>query len=203
MKPLSSEQRGWLEAACQSFEAHRESVLGYLEGRGISESAAGTYRLGFVPETATEGFEQYAGMLSIPYLTPAGVVNFKFRRLDGGKPKYLGLSGRNALYNVRALFDATDTIAVCEGELDSLVLSVSGIPAVGIPGATNWQQHYRYIFQDFSRVVAFCDGDEAGKGLGKLLAEKVDARPVHLPDGMDVSDMLLEPDGLDWIKARI
>jgi DNA primase len=203
MKPLSSERRNLLERACQTFEAHREEVLGYLEGRGISLRAAEDYRLGCVPQTATEGFEQYAGMLAIPYLTPAGPVHFKFRRLDDGKPKYIGLSGGNYLYNVKALSDATDTIAICEGELDALVLSASGIPSVGIPGASNWQKHWRYIFADFSRVIAFVDGDDAGRNMAKSLQEKIDARPVILPDGMDVSDVLMEDWGLDWIKGKI
>lgn len=202
MKPLSVEQRSWLESACSLFEGHRERVLPYLDGRGISLQAAEEYRLGLVPD-GVAGFEQYAGMLAIPYLTRNGPVTFKFRRLDDGKPKYLGLSGRNHLYNVSALFDATDTLCICEGELDALALSMHGVPAVGIPGANNWQSHYRYVLSDFSRIVVLCDGDEPGRGLGKLLQEKVDARPVHLPDGMDVSDMLMQPDGLEWIRERL
>jgi hypothetical protein len=40
------------------------------------------------------GHELGEGMLSIPYITPAGVVGIKFRRLDEGTPKYLWPTGQ-------------------------------------------------------------------------------------------------------------
>lgn len=204
MAKLSKEQSDTLGSAVSSYQeqlSDHDSALEYLSARGISHQAAIEYRLGYVAEPAQD-HEQYQGRIAIPYLTQGGVVNIKFRSLGDGKPKYLGLPGRNHLYNVQALFRAGDCIAVCEGELDALMLSVSGVPSVGIPGATNWQKHYRYIFDDFTRVVAFCDGDEAGKKWGEMLRERVGAVPVNCPQGQDVNQVILNGE-LEWLKEKL
>jgi DNA primase len=73
---------------------------------------------------------------------------------------------------------------------------------VGIPGATNWQKHYRYIFDDFTRIVAFADGDEAGKKWGEMLREKVGAVVVNLPEKQDVNSLILDGK-LDWLRSKL
>lgn len=205
MSRLSSESLASHERAVAQYQEHVGEVAQYLEDRGIAGSAVDTYRLGYVPKDETlavSEHDEYRGRLAIPYLTQAGVVQIKFRSMDGSKPKYTGLPGTNRLYNVQALFDADDTIAVCEGELDALLLSVSGCPAVGVAGATNLPKHYRYIFADFTRVVVFRDGDDAGKKMGNTWREAMGAIPVKLPDGMDVTDMIVGGQ-LEWLMSRL
>ena len=60
------------------------------------------------------------------------------------EPKYMGLPGTHTrLYNVLALQQAGDFIAVCEGEIDAITLHYKcGVPAVGVPGANSWKPHY-------------------------------------------------------------
>jgi DNA primase len=205
MAKLSNEQSSTLESAVSHYQAALETSVSaqeYLSARGIAPQVAREYRLGYVATPAVPEHDLYVGRISIPYLTPGGVVNIKFRSLGDDKPKYLGLPNRNNLFNVRSLFDAADRIAITEGELDALVFSASGVPAVGIPGATNWQQHYRYIFDDFARIVAFADGDEAGKKWGEMLREKVGAVVVNLPAGMDVNAMIVKGD-LEWLISKL
>lgn len=210
MTKLSEDSLNSLEASVSYYQEHVHLAADYLEARGIDESGVDTYRLGVVPDgdLPLPEHDEYRGRLAIPYLTQGGIVNIKFRCLkdhsckDAHHAKYNGLPGRNNLYNVRALFDASDTIAVCEGELDALLLSLSGVPAVGIPGASAWQKHYRYIFADFTRIVVFTDGDEAGKKLGATLREAVGAIPVRLPVGKDVTDMIVGGE-FEWLLSRL
>jgi DNA primase len=139
------------------------------------------------------------GMLAIPYLSHAGVVNIKFRRLTDDTPKYMGLSGVPVrMYNVRSLHD-TNEIAICEGELDALTLDgVVGIPAVGVAGTQNWKPHYRLLFEAFRTVWVFYDRDkkEDGSNPGWALARAIQkdvphATLVTLPENVDVNKLFV------------
>src|SRR4051812_5430637 len=76
--------------------------------RGIGLDAARQYRLGSVSE-AEPGHEKTWGRLSIPYITPSGIVAIKFRCVrdhdckESDHPKYLAPKGQKPrLYNVAA-----------------------------------------------------------------------------------------------------
>ena len=56
-------------------------AIGYLRDHAIDQAIAIKYELGFVAEPLP-GDERFQGMLSIPYLTPAGVQAIKFRSLN-------------------------------------------------------------------------------------------------------------------------
>lgn len=197
MRPPTVEQRLSYEQAASRYQAALAadtSAQAYLMSRGFGPEVASTFRLGVVRDPIP-GHEGFRGRLAIPYLTPAGPVNFRFRCLrqhscsEAGHGKYLGLEGQETnLYNVADLKKPGDAIAVCEGELDAITLSMCGIPAVAVPGASAWKKHYRLCLEDFTRVYAFGDADDAGKGLNKKLIEAVRAIPVRLPKGTDVNE---------------
>jgi DNA primase len=180
----------------------------YLKSRGFTEQVAASFRLGVV-RTPSQGHEGYRGRLALPYMTPAGPVNFRFRCLrqhvckDEGCKKYLGLEGfETNLYNVLDLSRPGDVICVCEGELDAITLSVCGIPAVAVPGATNFKKHQARCLDDFSRVLVLGDPDDAGRGLNKKLINDVRAIPVRMPKGHDVNSLFLEG-GRDALERLI
>lgn len=189
-----------LGVAVERFESHVHLAESYLAERGLWEDGIlRVARLGVVAEPTPE-YEKYEGRLVLPYLTPGGVVNIKFRciqhdKCDGHK-KYLGLPGAvDRLYNVQALHDASKTIHIAEGELDALSASVVGFPCVGISGASKWQAHYTKLFEDFEQVIVFAEGDEAGREFGKRIRGELDnARVVQLPDGEDVNSLLARDD---------
>ena len=163
----------------------------WLEGRGLTVADVAPYRLGVVVDDSPES-RPYKRRLAIPYLTPAGVVDIRFRALDDRGPKYLSRPGAEGhLYNVGALWRDSDVIAICEGEIDALVMDTfSGIPAVGIPGVHLWKKHYSLLFNDYERVIILGDGDEAGRDFAASLAEKVpNSIPVAVGRGMDVNDL--------------
>lgn len=208
MRSLSIEERMALEAATAAYQEDLESDpqgQGYLAKRGISPEVARRFRLGVVRRPA-QGHEALTGRLSIPYVTPAGVVNANYRCIADhdckaveGHRKYLKPEGLPVnLFNVRDLKAPGDVICICEGEIDTITLSACGIPAVGVSGVNAWEDYFRLCFQDFTRVYAFGDADDAGKGLNKKLIEAVRAIPVRLPKGEDVNSLYLKegPDGL-------
>jgi hypothetical protein len=185
--------------------------LGYLAGRGIDENAAHTARLGLVSRPLPEHEGLFEGMLVIPYLTKSGPVGAKFRRLDGGDPKYTAPIGQQArLYNAVAALSNSDVIAVCEGELDTVVMHYSaGVPAVGVPGVSAWKPHYRRVLRGFSTVLVVADNDdkESGDNPGQELAARVIkdipwARNVMLPKGYDVTEFYMA-EGRDGLLRRV
>lgn len=187
--------RTLLEQAVQTYEQNLPTVAAYLEGRGIPLETARTYRLGYVSEpTPGLGDAEYVGRLAIPYLTPSGVVDIRYRTLQGSGPKYLSRPGANArMFGVSALFTPSSYVGICEGELDAVVATRSGIPSVGVPGASNWQKHYPLLFEGFQRVFVLSDGDQAGRDFGKKVVATMDqAVIVDLPDGKDVSELVQE-----------
>jgi DNA primase len=201
---LSHGQRKSLEQAVTQYNGTVQPALAYLAQRGIDHETANTYRLGVVVQPMV-GHEDYVGKLVIPYLTPAGPVDVRFRTLDGNGPKYLSRPGAiGHLWNVPALKTESDVIAVCEGELDALITDafVPGIPAVGVPGAAAWKPHFSRLLVDYERVLILTDGDEPGREFGRRLVRELDnAVAVPMPDGMDVNDTFLA-EGPDGIKRR-
>ena len=165
----------------------------YLDGRGITPEIAARFHLGYVSEPLP-GHESYKGFVAIPYLRPAGPVAMKFRRVaDGEGPKYLSLAGYGThLYNVDVLRrQPGGAVGVCEGEFDAIVLTACcGIPAMGIPGATQWQKRREWweLFEG-RQVLMFPDVDRKevdrnpGGELGKAVCESLDSvRVIRLPE---------------------
>ena len=178
-------------------------ALAYLEGRGITADVAHTFRLGYVAEPVL-GDEQYQGRLAIPYVTPSGVVDIRYRACGAGEPKYMSKPGATGhLYNVSALQADSDVIALCEGEMDTIITNArAGVPALGVPGANAWKPHYARVFGDYNRIVLLCDGDQPGRDWGKRIAQTLDnAVVVSMPDGMDVNEVFLS-EGPDGIRRR-
>lgn len=206
MRPSES-QKSWLSAVTDRYhEALDETTLSYLAARGIGPDAASGYRLGLVSDPDPAHY-QFAGRLSIPFISPTGVVYMRFRCLgdhncaDLEHGKYLGPQGDDThLYNVQALHDSEDWVVVTEGELDALVSTEAGAPAVGVPGATNWKPFYYRLFDDYERVIVVGDGDKAGREFVATLARNLPnsiRRPM--PDGYDVNSFVLEHGADDYL----
>ena len=189
-----------LEAAVQYNKDLSEEAIEFLAGRGISKEVADQFLLGYIKEPIT-GHENHRGWLSIPYITALGhCVGFKFRRLDDGKPKYgapLGQKGH--LYNVADITQPSEFIAICEGELDTVVCSaILKIPAVGVPGVAAWKPHFTRMFTGYGKIYIIGDNDlkEDGSNPGlefsKMVAQEVmNSTIVSLPAGMDLNDLYL------------
>lgn len=194
-------QKTWLGTLAEKYnETLTPEVTSYLERRGIDLTVASGNLLGLVVEP-DPSHVQYTGRLSIPYITPTGVVTMRFRCLEHhvdmkceGHGKYESPSGEETrLYNVNALHEDTDIIGICEGELDALVATAAGLPSVGMPGINNWKPYYYRLFEDYEKVILLGDGDTAGRSMVATLAHNMRngvRRP--LPEGYDVSSYVTE-----------
>jgi len=200
---LSKSQKELLEKATESYAQNLQEIVPYLQSRGITEQTAVMFRLGFVREPEM-GHEPYVGKLAIPYLTPTGVIDIRFRSLnsDGG-PKYMSRPGATThIYNISALGNDSDVLAICEGELDTVVATQAGFSAVGLPGANNWKSFYNRVLADWSKVILLCDGDNAGREMAKHLSRELDnVFPVFMPEGQDVNDVYLT-EGAEGLRKR-
>lgn len=176
----------------------------YLQSRGIGHATAVKHRLGFATGDTIPGMERFADHVIIPYLAIDGhAMGFKARAISpDAEVRYSQPSGQVArMYNVRALDEALDVLAVTEGEFDALTMSHLGVPTVGFPGANSFKPHHARILEGFRRIVLFKDRDdnEAGEKLEHTMRRfgpDLPIRAVYPPGGRkDVNEAHLA--GLD------
>ena len=201
---LSSTQKHFLLRATQQYSSHLELAEDYLASRSLSVDEGRIFHLGVV-EDPLPGHEAYKGRLAIPYITPSGVVDIRFRSMHGEDPKYMGLIGaKTTMFNTQACFVADKYICVTEGEFDCIMMTVKTMhPTIGIPGANNWKPHYAKILDDFDTVIVLADGDAAGLEFGKKISRELgNVNIVSMPEGEDVNSVMIKR-GSDWIDERI
>jgi DNA primase len=208
---LSLEQKESLTGCvAQYHQAIDEKTLSYLESRGINRKAVDTFLLGTVNDPMP-GHEHAVGSLSIPYITGSGVVGVKFRKVDDSSPKYIWPTGQKiGMFNVSDLIKDVDTISICEGEIDTIILSaMCDIPAIGVAGVSQWKEWFPMMLEGYRRVFVFADNDikEDGRNPGMELAKRIKedlnhAVVINLPPNKDVNDMYLL-EGADWFKDKV
>lgn len=198
--PSAASDLRMLEHATARYELAISDAEGFLQRRGISAGAAGTFRLGVVRDPLPE-HEQYEGMLCIPYVIAEGqVVQLRFRCLadhkcsELGHGKYQTVSGdRGRLFNVPALLGSAKDLHVCEGELDCVTLTQIGLNAIAVPGVKLWKPHHRVMCSGFERVFVWGDGDQAGQEFSHTIRNDLrGAMPVKLPYGEDVNSLFVQ-----------
>jgi DNA primase len=83
-----------------------------------------------------------------------------------------------------------------------MIATQAGFSAVGLPGANNWKPFYGRVLADWSKILLFCDGDNAGREMAKSLSRELDnVFPVFMPEGCDVNDVFLT-EGADGLRKR-
>lgn len=192
-------------------------AMAYWAGRGLTEETVRRFGLGFVDEPAEEADASFKGRLSIPYLRYSAVhgatcVGFKFRSFGDDKPKYLYRKGLNPrLFNTAAIQRDTEFICVAEGEVDAISAEQAGLPCIGIPGATQWEDYFSRLFVGYRAVYFLQDNDEAGEAMAEAWAsvgkKKDDLRPPIqnlkiIVMNKDVNSDLVEF-GEDYLKEKV
>lgn len=206
---LSSLQRQTLQEAAELYAQSVDEVGWFLQERGLSREQATSHLLGSVSEPVIPEHQRFVGMMSIPYVTPAGVVAIKFRNFSEHGPKYDAPAGQQTrMYNVSALQSEGDIVAICEGELDALVMThVAGIPAVGIPGATQWDGHpwWARAFADYQQVLVIADHDLPKEGDKPDKVPPGQKHSAKVAKSIEGARVILPPPGLDlsdWVQAE-
>lgn len=210
VKPSES-HKSWLGKLARTYhEALTPETRSYLESRGLAQDAVDGALLGLVSDP-DPAHEAYRDRLSIPYITPTGVVGMRFRCLEdhdckledkrvkasnkfAHHAKYEGVAGAEThIYNVQALHDADIEIGLAEGEIDALVATSAGLPTAGCPGAETWKPYYFRLFDDFKAVYVLGDGDAAGRRWAAQLVPNIPGAVSRVqPKGYDVSSYVVE-----------
>ena len=201
---LSSSHRQFLLQATHQYASQIHLAAEYLATRNLSVEEAQRFHLGVVKD-ALPGHEQYTGRLTIPYITPSGVVDIRFRAIGNADPKYMGMPGaKTSMFNAQVVLTASDYICVTEGEIDCITMSVkTNHPAIGIPGANNWKPFYSKILDDFDTVIVLADGDSAGMDFGKKVSRELgNVNIVQMPEGHDVNSIVML-EGAEFINERV
>jgi DNA primase len=206
LKPPSALEKSLLGTTAANYHQQLlspegESLYRYLtEERALSRETIVQFQLGLVQgQGVSPSHEPKRGWLSIPYISPTGVLSMRFRRPpDSDAPaKYWSPAGsKSRVFNTNALLNPGHWIAICEGEFDTMAATQAGIPAVGFPGVTSWQPYCRNMLSGFSRVIVLADNDDKdgqGAKFGEMIADQLDEVKVVLaPRGHDVNSCLKE-----------
>ena len=201
---LSNSQRQFLLQATTEYAQYINQAEDYLATWGLSVEEAKRFHLGVV-DNPLPGHEGYKGKLVIPYTTPSGVVDLRFRSIRGEDPKYIGLPGaKTTMFNSQIVLNAEQYICVTEGEIDCITVSVkTNHPAVGIPGANNWKPYYSKILDDFDTVIVLADGDAPGLEFGKKISRELgNVNIVQMPEGHDVNSIVMQ-EGVQFLDEKI
>lgn len=215
MLKLSDERKKFYQNAVSTFHSWLPGSPAeeHLASRGLLEESVAEevnkYRLGYVRDPLP-GFEQYVGMLAIPYLRRHPkhgwmCVSLRFRSLrEGSKNKYLTMGGDDVrLFNTPALRSANAVVGICEGEIDAITATLCGVPTVGVPGAGQWEDHWGPLFTDLKAVYVFADGDEDGRKFARKMAKRFgNAVVIDCGDGRDVNS-IYQDGGITAVQERI
>lgn len=174
-----------------------------IEERGFTTEVLRFFRIGFVGK-AEVGDDIYRGRISIPFLTPSGVVAIQFRSVGPEKANRFLMRGSNKrIYNPSTLLKPWRKVYLCEGPTDTMTVAQLQLPVIGIAGVDNWNSVFARALRN-RRVVVLADGDDDGQGLNfaKRVATDVDDCATILFEGMDVNRYRMEY-GLDGLKEKI
>lgn len=133
----------------------------YLESRGISKETQDHFNIGYNPNN-----KGYTAICWTSHLT-GEILSIKYRSTSGKDMFYeKGSRGINGL--VFGLFHVkhihSESIVICEGEIDALSFIEEGIPAVAVGTASISRKQAEIIkYYGFRKIYLGGDNDEAGR----------------------------------------
>ena len=148
------------------------------------------------------------GALAFPYVHEGEVVMVKYR---GANKKFWSTkNSKKVFYNAHKINKDTQTIAICEGEMDCLALESVGVascsvpngaPAVNATSFSDIDESFRNsgdIFDGIKKIILATDGDAPGHKLEEELARRFGKERcwrVVWPDGCkDANEVLIKHD---------
>ena len=180
-----------LDQALAFHRALPDRIRRYLNGRGIPDTMTDAQLIGWT-----------GSRISIPIRNRAGEIAFFKLRKDPedqtDSPKMYATPGSTAeLYGWERVLAKPESIVICEGEFDRLVLETHGIAAVtSTGGAGAFRAEWATDFASIPEVFLCFDRDEAGRSGALRVGQFVPhAKIVELPDevgpGGDVTDFFV------------
>lgn len=124
------------------------------------------------------GLSEWNGSVRIPYFGLDGTeAAVRFRHAIGGPNRCTWKKGtKTLLYGVGFLDQyrkgTYDWIILVEGESDTQTLIHHNIPALGLPGATNWKEERdASLFDGFKKIYVVIEPDKGGEAVKKWVAK--------------------------------
>lgn len=187
-------------------QALPDRIRGYLNARGLTDAVISDYKL---------GWGQFYGKwwITIPIRDKEGRYSFFKLRQDpedtSSPDKYKFYpSGSNAtIFGWDMLEGNKDSIVICEGEFDCMLLNAQGVPAItSTAGAMTFKEEWIEKLKNLKKIYLCFDKDDAGeKGVQRLapLLEKILPKAaifkINLPErmigGKDVTDYFTKYNG--------
>lgn len=158
------------KTALQRLRTRRPDVLYHsqLNGKaeevslcyGLDQDTIDRFNIGYCNACPTS---PYSPSFTIPYYWQEKLINLRHRLLNpngSGKyrPECAGLP--TAIFNADEIKKSSRLILV-EGEFKAMFLVQNGLPAIGIPGATNFKEKWLGLFKGKTVYVALDPGVEA------------------------------------------
>lgn len=187
-------------------QALPDNIRKYLNMRGLTDALISDYKL---------GWGEFYGRwwITIPIKDEEG--NFTFLKLrqdpeDTTNPdryKFYPTGSKATIYGWEMLEGNADSIIICEGEFDCILLNAQGVPAItSTAGAGTFKDEWIENLKKLKKVYLCFDKDEPGeKGAERLIPILDKALPktaiykITLPDriteGKDVTDYFTKYDG--------
>lgn len=143
---------GWLK----KFDS---DISYWTDQRGMAPAVVRRWSLGFDP---------FTGKATIPMRTMHGkIMGVSLRALDGSSPKYLepkGYKKGKHLYGAWLLGPNTRTVALMEGQVDTIAGDSARVPSLGTMGSRLTRDQVKVLQHlGIRKVVAMYDNDNAGR----------------------------------------
>lgn len=165
----------------------------YLNGRGINDESIEHFRLGY---SASQD------MVIVPVHSPEGIpVGLVGRSIEGKSFKNsTGLPRNKTMFNIHRARRESGTVVVVESSFDAIRVHQSGYPnVIASLGGSMSKINLSNINRNFSKVIIMTDADQAGRELGKTIANSLKNKEVlwasysndilYPHDAKDVGDM--------------
>ena len=206
-------KRGLKAASLKKFgigyaDGEWDSLIKHFEKKGVAVNKL--YEAGLVSKSDNKSenkyFDKFRNRVMFPIINTGGnVVGFGGRILGKGDPKYLNsqetpvFSKKNNIYGLnltRTEASRKGYLILVEGYMDVISLYQQGIENVGASLGTALTENQAKLIRRFvDQVIMAYDSDTAGilatiRGLEILYKEKIKARVVNMPEGMDPDDFV-------------
>lgn len=201
-------KKEWVKPTFTNLTELPKKVVDYFFTRGISSKTLLKMKIGsgmeFMPQENKE-----VSTIQFNYFKNGELVNVKYR--DGKKNFKLHKGAELCLYNFDCLKDCTESLFICEGEIDCLSLIEAGFEnVVSVPnGATTGAANLDYLdsaieyLEKIPKIILVTDNDKPGRNLANALRERLGVEKcyyIELGEFKDPNEVL-QKKGVEALQA--
>ena len=188
----------------------RDAFVRFMEKKGFTDSDLTEGTL------LTEGGTLFfSDRIMFPIMNEKGIVGFSGRLTTKTKdmkykntPENQIFQKRRTLYNFEnARKTGSDTVVICEGQMDAIAMTRAGHPSViSLMGTKLTEEHLAMLKSRMKTAVICLDGDQAGQLNAQKVGEYLQkngfiVRNVLLPEGKDPDELMR--DGKEALDAAM